>query len=105
MLSISMVLVSSQVIPTGQLHFCQPSSVGPHTLLVNAQNLLRDTVALAAFNDGGGRGGLRFGERCYFLGHHAARFGLAPRALRRQAHEAERDNALRFPTQPRSLQR
>jgi hypothetical protein len=33
-------------------------------------------VALAAFNDSGGRGGLRFGERCYFLGHHAARFGL-----------------------------
>jgi len=76
----------------------QPPPVNPHALLVNAKNFLRDTMALAALDDSGGRGGLR-------LGHHAACFGLASRALCRHAHQAERDDALRFPTQPRSLQR
>jgi hypothetical protein len=85
----------------------QPSPVGPHSLLVNAQNLLRDTMTLAAFDDGGGGGGggLCFRERCHFLRYHTAGFGLVSLASSRQAHQASRDYALRFPTKLCSPQR
>ena len=91
--------------PPCELRSRQPPPVGPHALLVNAQNFLSDTMALAPLDDSGGRDGLRLAERRHFLGHHAARLGLVSRALRRHAHQAERNDALCFPTQPRCLQR
>jgi hypothetical protein len=58
----------------GEGTFRQPSPVGTHAHLINTQNLVRDTMALAAFDDSGGHGGLRFRERRYFPGHQVARF-------------------------------
>src|SRR5580704_8901984 len=68
----------------------QPPLVCPDALFVNAQNPLGDTMALTASDDGGCSGGLCLAKRRHFLCHHAARFGLAVRGLRRHAHDAKR---------------
>src|SRR6516162_1331412 len=77
----------------------QAPAIGTNALLVNADDLLRDLPAPAARNRANDCGRLSFSERMYFLRDHPGHFGLSRRTAGGDAHETQRNDALRFQRQ------
>ena len=86
------------------LRFRKPALVGAHASSENGQCFPGDDM-IVAVHDCNGRRNLRFGDGGDLFHHHAVQFVLPASIARREPQHAKRDNALRFDTKLKRLQR